>query len=135
MPFFWYFWAWILKNYIIFEISTLKFVKNESLTHTVNFGIGSAFSKGSGSAFFEGPGPSPGQGPLYKVCDLVSLCSSLSMLLKVQVTLVFWTLDFWKKDVENITRNISNCYSIFQTCRENSYASRSCKFLGKSFCV
>ena len=57
----------------------------------MNFGIGPAFSKGSGSAFFEGPGPGPGPGqvPLYKVCDLVSRCSSLSMLLKVQVTLVF----------------------------------------------
>ena len=36
--------------------------KNESLTHTMNFGIGCAFSKGPGSAFSEGPGP------LYKVC-------------------------------------------------------------------
>ena len=42
----------------MFEISTLKLIKNESLTHTVNLGIGSAFS--------EGPGPS--LGPLYKVC-------------------------------------------------------------------
>ena len=54
------------KSIVIFEISTLEFVKNESLTYTVNFGIGSAFSKGSGSAFSEGP--SPGPGPLYKVC-------------------------------------------------------------------
>ena len=30
-----------LKTIVIFEISTLKFAKNESLTHTVNFGIGS----------------------------------------------------------------------------------------------
>ena len=45
---------------VIFEISTLKFVKTDSLTRTVNFGIGSAFS--------EGPGPGPGPGPLYKVC-------------------------------------------------------------------
>ena len=35
----------------MFEISTLKFVVSESLTHTVNFGIGSAFCKGSESAF------------------------------------------------------------------------------------
>ena len=42
----------------MFEISTLKFIKNESLTHAVNFGIGSAFS--------EGPGPGPGL--LHKVC-------------------------------------------------------------------
>ena len=54
------------KTIIIFEISTLKLVKNESLTHTVNFGIGSAFSKGLGSAFSEDPGL--GLGPLYKVC-------------------------------------------------------------------
>ena len=52
------------KSIVIFEISALEFVKNESLTYTVNFGIGSAFSKGSRSAFSEGPGP----GPLYKVC-------------------------------------------------------------------
>ena len=35
---------------VIFEISTLKFFKNESLTHKVHFGIGFAFSKGQGSA-------------------------------------------------------------------------------------
>ena len=55
-----------LKTVVIFEINTLKFVKNESLTHAVNFGIGSAFSEGLGSYFNEGPGP--GLGPLYKVC-------------------------------------------------------------------
>ena len=54
------------KSIVIFEISTLEFVKNESLIYTVNFGIGSGFSKDSGSAFSEGP--SPGPGPLYKVC-------------------------------------------------------------------
>ena len=43
-----------------------KLVKNESLTHAVNFDIRSAFSKGSGSAFSEGSGPDPGL--LYKVC-------------------------------------------------------------------
>ena len=48
------------KTIVIFEISTLKFVKNESLTHAVNFGIGSAFSKSPVSAFSEGPGPGPG---------------------------------------------------------------------------
>ena len=57
-----------IKNIVIFEISTFKFVKNESLTHTVNLGLGSVFSKGPMSAFFEGPGPGPG--PLYKVCLL-----------------------------------------------------------------
>ena len=54
------------NNVVIFEISTLEFVKNGSLTHTVNFGIRSAFSKALGSAFSEGPGPGPD--PLYKVC-------------------------------------------------------------------
>ena len=55
-----------LKNIVIFEISTLKLVKNEFLTRTVNFDIGSAFSKGLGSTLSEGLGPGPG--PLYKVC-------------------------------------------------------------------
>ena len=63
-----YFWSRIFKNYFIFEIRTLEFVISESLTHTVNVGIGSAFSKGLVSAFSEGPGP--GLGPLYKVCPL-----------------------------------------------------------------
>ena len=40
---------------VIFEISTLEFVKNEFLTYIVNFGTGSTFSKGQGSAFSEGP--------------------------------------------------------------------------------
>ena len=46
----------------MFEISSVKFVKNESLTTTVKFGIGSAFSKDPGFAFSEGPDP------LCKVC-------------------------------------------------------------------
>ena len=33
---------------VIFEISTLKFVENVSLSHTVDFGKGSAFSEGPG---------------------------------------------------------------------------------------
>ena len=41
---------------------------SESLTHTVNFSIGSAFPKGPESAFSEGLGAGPG--PLYKVCRL-----------------------------------------------------------------
>ena len=56
-----YFWSRILKNIVIFEINTLKFVKNESLTRTANFVIGFAFSKGPGSTFSEFPAP------LYKV--------------------------------------------------------------------
>ena len=54
------------KTIVTFEISTLEFAKNGSLTHTINFGIGSNFSKGQGSCFSEGPGPGPG--PLYKLC-------------------------------------------------------------------
>ena len=57
---------------MIFEISTLEFVKNGSLTQTVNFSVGSAFSDDPGSAFSEGPGPSPCS--LYKVCHEVLLC-------------------------------------------------------------
>ena len=51
-----------LKTIVIFEINTLKIFKNEPLTQTANFVIGSAFSKGPGSAFSEVPAP------LYKVC-------------------------------------------------------------------
>ena len=42
-----------LKTIVIFEISTLELVKHEFLTHTVNFGIGSTFSKGPVSAFLK----------------------------------------------------------------------------------
>ena len=58
------------ENYIpIFKISTLQFVNNGSLTHTVNFGIGiSAFCKVLGSTFSESPGPDLGL--LYKICHL-----------------------------------------------------------------
>ena len=41
------------KTIVIFEINTLKFLKNKFLTNTVSFGVGSAFSNGTGSAFFE----------------------------------------------------------------------------------
>ena len=63
MPYFGILGQEFKKTIVIFEISILKFVKNESLTDTVNFGIGFAFSEGLGSAFSEGPGP------LYKVCQ------------------------------------------------------------------
>ena len=63
-----YFWAIILTNYCHIWNQTLKFVKNGSLSHIVNFGIGSAFSKGPGSASSEGPGLDPA--PLYQVCRL-----------------------------------------------------------------
>ena len=58
MPYLGIFDLELKKTIVIFEISTLEFVKNESLTQKVNFGIGSAFSKGLG----------PGLGPLYNVC-------------------------------------------------------------------
>ena len=52
------FWVRTLKTIVIFDISTLKFIKNQFLTHAVNFGIRSAFSQS------QGLDPSP----LYKVC-------------------------------------------------------------------
>ena len=57
MPYLGIFGLEISKTTLIFEISSLKFVKNESLTPTVKFGIGSAFSKDPGFAFSEGLGP------------------------------------------------------------------------------
>ena len=48
MPYFGIFGLEFYKNIVMFEISTLKFFISESLTHTVNFGIGSAFSEGPG---------------------------------------------------------------------------------------
>ena len=61
------FWARMFKkNFIIFEINPLKFVRHESLTRTTIFGIGYAFSKGLGSTFSESPGP--GMGRLYTAC-------------------------------------------------------------------
>ena len=52
------------KAIVIFETSTLKFVENESLTHTVDFDIGPAFSKGPRFVFSEGSGPGQGLGML-----------------------------------------------------------------------
>ena len=61
-----YFWARILKTIVIFKISSLKVVNNESLTHTVDFGVRFTFSKGPRSTFSEGTYPGPGPGQLYK---------------------------------------------------------------------
>ena len=61
-----YFWARIsekLLSYLKSAPSNLS--KNESLTHAVNFGVASAFSKGQGSALSEGP--VLGLHALYKV--------------------------------------------------------------------
>ena len=53
-----------LFEHIIYEISTLKFIKNGFLTVIASFDIGSTFSKGPESTFSEGLGP----GLLYKIC-------------------------------------------------------------------
>ena len=64
----WVFLGYNLKRSIaIFEIRPLNLSKNASLTYTVNFGIGSSFSKVPGSTFPEDLGPGPD--PLYKVCQ------------------------------------------------------------------
>ena len=60
-----YFWARILKSYCHIWNQHLQ-IWQESLSHTMNFGIGSAFSKGPRSTFSEGPGLDPGS--LYKMC-------------------------------------------------------------------
>ena len=41
------------KTIIIFEIGNLEFVRNEFLTHTVNFGTGSAFLNVRGPFFLK----------------------------------------------------------------------------------
>ena len=78
-----YFRAKSLKSYCHIEISTLKFVKNKSLTHIMNFGIGSAFSKGLGSAFSEGLRQGPG--PLYKLCICLFGRSTEQPLIKFEL--------------------------------------------------
>ena len=45
------------NNIVLFETSTIEFIKNEFLTRTVNFSVRCPFSEG----------PSQGPGPLYKV--------------------------------------------------------------------
>ena len=66
-----YFWAGLFEKLLSYLKSAPSNLSKMSLIHTVNFGIGSAFSKGLGSAFSEGPGRGPG--PLYKVCLLKEL--------------------------------------------------------------
>ena len=61
------------NNVVTFEISTLEFVKNEFLTHTMNFRIGPAFSQG------------PGLGSLYKVCQYKLFFSSVLFSLRIQL--------------------------------------------------
>ena len=50
------------KTMVIFEISTLGFVKNEFLTHRLSFCIGSVYSKNEGA--------DPASARLYKVCPV-----------------------------------------------------------------
>ena len=71
MPYLGIFGLEFQKTIVIFEISTLKSVKTEFLTHTVNFGIGSAFSECSG----------PGPGLLYIVCLIKHVCVNLMKLI------------------------------------------------------
>ena len=58
------------ETIVIFEVSILEFVKSKFLADTVNFEIGSTFSKSPGSTVPQGLGPGPGL--LYKVCHLIS---------------------------------------------------------------
>ena len=48
------FGLYFLKTIVIFEISSLEFVKNKFLAKSVSFCIGQTFPKGPGSAFFLG---------------------------------------------------------------------------------
>ena len=70
-----YIGARILKNYCHIWYLHPRICKHEFLTHTINFGMGSTFSKGLGSAFSEDPDPGPG--PLYKVCRYMGRFSNL----------------------------------------------------------
>ena len=55
------------KNALL-GINTLEFVKDQILSDTVSFGVGSAFLKDPGPAFSQGLGSGPGPGRLSKVC-------------------------------------------------------------------
>ena len=67
------------KTIVIFEISTLEFLKNECLTNT-----GSAFYKAPGSVSSEILDPGPG--PLYKVCAMLCVYTSIKDFC------IFWCL-------------------------------------------
>ena len=68
MPYLGIFGLEFSKSIVIFKIITLKLVIGESLTRTVNCGIGSTFSKG------------PDLGPLYKVCPSLDPTSALHQI-------------------------------------------------------
>ena len=59
MPYLGIFGVDFLKANVIFDVSTLEFVKNKFLTHAVNFGIRTAFEV-----------PSPVLDLLYEICRL-----------------------------------------------------------------
>ena len=59
MPYFSVFGLKSKKKTIIFEISTLKFVKYMFLTHAVIFSMGYTFCKCLGSAFSQDSGQGP----------------------------------------------------------------------------
>ena len=87
-----YFWAWILYQ------RPRICQKRVFLTHTVNFGIGTTYSKGTGSAFSEVP--SPGLGPLYKVSQFYLYLSNKN---KIQVSCFYFfcrtsKLQLWTSD-------------------------------------
>ena len=83
----------------------LEFVKVEFLTHTVHFGIGSAFSKCPESVFSEGPGRDPG--PLYKVCHLKQVQCFLRQ---------FWS--FWSEANQNFfcLIKLPGIFQVYQSC-------------------
>ena len=75
MPYLGNFGLELQKTIVIFDISTLEFVKNEHLTHAANFGIRSALFNDLMSAFLESLGLGPC--PLYKVCGINNYCNKL----------------------------------------------------------
>ena len=100
--------GYFYKTIVVFEISTLKFAKNEFLTHTVKFGVESAFSIGPGSAFFQGPDPCLGL--LFKLC-LKKHGTELNNINKPLGKMIFRdTKDFLKFNVnqEDITIRITS---------------------------
>ena len=63
-------------HYIVFEISTLEFVKNQFLNDIANFG--SAFSEGPGSTFSDGL--VPGLNLLYEGCPVKDITETPKMI-------------------------------------------------------
>ena len=105
-----------------FYISTSNLSKTNFLTHTVNFGIGSTYSKGVGSAFSEVP--SPGLGKLCKVCQFYLYLSNKNKT-KYQVFIFI---------VEPLNFNYEPLIPDFQTSSfESTY--RNVKRLAICYCI